>query len=64
MDYNHFSLIDPVDAATVFGVTGVLLALIVKFDVLSLEPFYLTWAVLEILHDEQLPFDLHCLGHP
>ena len=41
MDNNHFSPTDPVDAAAVFGVAGMLFALIVKVDFLSPEFFFL-----------------------
>ena len=41
IDKSHFSLIGPIDAANVLGVTGMLLALMVKFDFLSEELFFL-----------------------
>ena len=39
MDKNHFSLADLVVAATVFGVTGILLVLLANVDFLSPEFF-------------------------
>ena len=44
MDSNHLSLIDPVEDATDLGVTGMLFALIVKFDFLSEGLFFLDLA--------------------
>ena len=40
MDSSHFSRIEPVDVAAALGVTGMLLALIVKFDFLSERFFF------------------------
>ena len=61
MDTSHLSRISPWEDATAFGVTGILLVLIVKLDFLSDAFFFCLDVGQESVHDELLLLDGRCL---